>query len=357
MQIEWSIQKRVKASFKLHIAGKNPVLWLPDEPKVLLVGIPIHDNLGDHLLAESGASLLRTLFSNHRIVEVSTEEYMLNKHRIADLLNSADYVFVTGGGWMGDAWPSDEMIVRDVVELASSICPVIILPQTIHYQHRGDLFDSGRKFWGSVMNCHICTRERESYRLATEDMGIAQEHCSLLPDIGLLYEYRGDAASSRHGALVCLRDDRESLTSEREKDWLHLVIKNHFGDVADVSTLSRKVVSPKKRKLIVEEKISEFAAAEFVLTDRLHGMIFAVLAGTPCVAINNRTGKVHGVAAEWLSGYPGVEVVEALSDVDPVLDSFESIFPESCVLENRRRTLRTDLLNLCVSELKELVDE
>ena len=66
---------------------------------------------------------------------------------------------------------------------------------------------------------------------------------------------------------------------------------------------------------------------------------------------------MHGVYDEWLSEYPGVKIVEAPSDVEPLLESFESVFPESRLLESKRATLRADLLNYCVSELKELVNE
>ena len=357
MQIEWRVGKKVKASFKLLVAGRNPMLRLPSASKVLFVGVPIHDNLGDHLLADAGESLLGTLFGDRRVIEVSTEEYMLNKSRVAAALSPSDYVFVAGGGWMGDAWPNDEMSVRDIVELASPICPVVILPQTVHYQSRGEFFESGRKFWGSASGFHICTRERSSYRLLTEDMGVPREHCSLLPDIGLLYEFRKKASLSRDGALVCLRGDRESLTSEQERSWLNIAVRKRFREVKNVSTLSKRVISPRKRKQFIEMKITEFATVELVLTDRLHGMIFSVLAGTPCIAINNRTGKVHGVYDEWLSEYPGVKIVEAPSDVEPLLESFESVFPESRLLESKRATLRADLLNYCVSELKELVNE
>ena len=41
--------------------------------------------------------------------------------------------------------------------------------------------------------------------------------------------------------------------------------------------------------------LKKFAKAKIVVTDRLHGMIFTIITNTPCIAINNLSGKVKGV--------------------------------------------------------------
>lgn len=357
MQIEWSLPKKIKACIKLLLAGRTPKLSLSERSKILLVGIPIHDNLGDHLLAEAGVRLLADIAPDRTVHDISTEEYMLNRRSIIESLNPADYVFVAGGGWMGDSWPNDEMMIRDIVESLSPICTVIILPQTIHYQSRGGLFESGCQFWGAVSNTYVCARENQSYQVAIEELGISSDHCLLLPDIGLLYEPENQRGVARKGALVCLRSDREALTSKRDRDQYIRLLESRFGVVNSISTLTKRVVSPQRRNKIINAKIAQFGAAEIVVTDRLHGMIFSVLAGTPCIALNNITGKVFGVKEKWLSGYPGVVIANDAQNVESLLTNLDAVFPSNYVLALARESLAKNLFRYCSSKIKELINE
>ena len=45
------------------------------------------------------------------------------------------------------------------------------------------------------------------------------------------------------------------------------------------------------REQLLKQKIEEFQSAELVITDRLHGMIFSVITGTPCIAFDNLMRK------------------------------------------------------------------
>jgi len=41
--------------------------------------------------------------------------------------------------------------------------------------------------------------------------------------------------------------------------------------------------------------LNDFSSSKLVVTDRLHGMVFAALAGTPCVVMGNCNYKVKGI--------------------------------------------------------------
>ena len=62
------------------------------------------------------------------------------------------------------------------------------------------------------------------------------------------------------------------------------------------------------------DKIREFSAGRLLITDRLHGMIIAALAGIPCLAFDNATHKVRGVF-EWLRGLGNIMIADP--DGDP----------------------------------------
>ena len=49
------------------------------------------------------------------------------------------------------------------------------------------------------------------------------------------------------------------------------------------------------------------------VTDRLHGMIFSVVTGTPCIALDNVSGKVRGVHA-WIEDLPTLRFAHDLGE-------------------------------------------
>ena len=66
-------------------------------------------------------------------------------------------------------------------------------------------------------------------------------------------------------------------------------------DINITDTIVDFPFSQKMRGKVLENKLNEFKKAKLVLTDRLHGMIFAAITGTPCVAMDNYNHKVRGV--------------------------------------------------------------
>lgn len=321
-QITWPTQKRLKARAKLFLAGEPVAQTLGRieehlQPKILLVGTPIHDNLGDHLLALAEEEQLRAAFPDRPLIEIPTELYMLQRERIAAALGDGDVVCVTGGGWMGDVWEGDDAILRDIVRVCSAKCRVIVLPQTMCFSDPdGDYAKWCRTFWRSQGNFTLCLRESTSYQLALDEFGMGSDRCRLLPDMGLLYggapfpeEKRGQKV------LLCLREDRESMLSSQEREGLRLFFAERGYGVEHVTTLASKVVSAGKRKAIVHGRIGEFGRGSLVVTDRLHGMVFSFLAQTPCVALDNKTKKVEGVYSEWLRGIPSISLAHGYDEL------------------------------------------
>jgi len=53
--------------------------------------------------------------------------------------------------------------------------------------------------------------------------------------------------------------------------------------------------------------------AQVMVTDRLHGMIFGIITGTPCVVLDSGTHKVAQFYRDWLTDLPGVEFLSVPS--------------------------------------------
>ena len=73
--------------------------------------------------------------------------------------------------------------------------------------------------------------------------------------------------------------------------------------VRDSDTVVGRQISPDQREGEVLSKLEEFSSAELVITDRLHGMIFCAVTGTPCIVINSKSPKVRG-CYQWICDLP-----------------------------------------------------
>ncbi|MGH2097437.1 polysaccharide pyruvyl transferase family protein [Aerococcus urinaeequi] len=78
----------------------------------------------------------------------------------------------------------------------------------------------------------------------------------------------------------------------------------HLGDkiVLDIS----------KRDNIVMDKLKEISKHELVITDRLHGMIFAYLTDTPCLVFDNNNHKISQTYDTWLKNNTNIILVKKM---------------------------------------------
>lgn len=296
--------------------------------KVLLLGTPLHQNLGDHLLASSEMSFLRGYFKDANVFEVPTDLYLAFKEGILGELDGDDRVFITGGGWMGDLWLRDELTMRDMVKSASSICETIVLPQTVYYASKDTLiFAEARAFWSNASRCLLCVREKASLNTCMHDLAMPRESVALLPDAGLLYQPPKEqhAVLGRSGVVgFCIREDVEASGAFEVVGRLRQHVSESGYNVAELSTMAETPIPYSSREEALQRKLEEFSSVDLVITDRLHGMVFSYLAGTPCIAFDNVTGKVKGVYEMWLSECPSVTVadfekVQILDVIDAML--------------------------------------
>ena len=62
-----------------------------------------------------------------------------------------------------------------------------------------------------------------------------------------------------------------------------------------------------------------WSRASIVLTDRLHGMIFSAITGTPCVASSNYNHKIKE-SYEWIKYLPYIKYAENITQAREYID-------------------------------------
>ena len=99
-----------------------------------------------------------------------------------------------------------------------------------------------------------------------------------------------DYGFDRSGVLLCLRGDGESVLAQQNQQILDTV-QRIDPDVEIRTNIAEQDISRVDRAAVVNDELQRYARRRVVVTDRLHGMIFAAVTGTPCVVLDNATHK------------------------------------------------------------------
>jgi exopolysaccharide biosynthesis predicted pyruvyltransferase EpsI/glycosyltransferase involved in cell wall biosynthesis len=290
---------------------------------IFLVATPLHSNLGDHAIALAEHQFFRDYFPEYCVHEISDREILRALRFYKKSVAPEDILCVTGGGFMGTLWIIEEVAIRKVIE-AFPNNPVMILPQTVYYgdspEERKELEISQKKY-RKHDSLSIFARERSSCEYLKKHFERASVR--LAPDMAL-YLTPGPFSGLRKGVAVCLRDDKESVLENAVKKQALFTVSRCCPSevVTSIDTMAEKGVNPTERENALNRKWREFASRRLVVTDRLHGMIFAVITGTPVVAINNLSKKVEGVY-EWVKALEYVRFINCVGELESAVRSLD----------------------------------
>lgn len=291
---------------------------------VILVGTPLHRNLGDHLIAEAEKQFLKDCFPDRKIFEIPTKTFLRYSAGIERHAMKTFHVFITGGGWMGSLWPDDELVLQQMADVFSD-CKLTILPQTIYYEPNDEegreLLQTANITLGKCKDILLCTRDDKSYKFADNNFSLDSKSIILAPDIALYYRNSTPEENSRERAGLYLRSDREQVLSTGMQQVIAYISERY--DTVKLDTIYPKPVGTPRRKKRIGRVISDMKSCDIILTDRLHAMIFAVIAGRKCIAADNKTHKVSGVAGKWLNWNSDIMILaqdEIISESE--IDSF-----------------------------------
>lgn len=279
----------------------------------ILLGTPLHENLGDHLITIAERKFLQDL-QIQPVIEIPIEAYKLFKKKFVKNVKPGAMIFIQGGGWMGTVWLNDEVLMQDMLSCFKSN-QVVVFPQTSFYDcHSSNylsIVESGKKVY-SQKNVVVSIREYESYNHLKQIFPNAKT--ILQPDITLYLKKNMAQKSDRQTFCgrfigICFRKDRESYECKLKKAIIEYLNAKRV-NIKCIDTIERHGIAEKKREEAVLKKIEEFSKFDLIITDRLHGMIISYLAGTRCIALDNRTHKVRSVYQTWMNDCGSISYVE-----------------------------------------------
>lgn len=304
--------------------------------RLFLIGCEDFWNLGDHHIAISEIQYLQRIFPEQRIVEIAASRYFAVNRLLPFVIRKKDLICLHGGGNIGNFYMLAEEIRRDVLKKFPRN-EKVIFPQTIHYD-RSDAgkaeLEKDQRSIKETKNLTLCVRERYSYELAKEYFDC---RVILTPDIVLFSDYRDRGKYERKGGILLLRTDLEGVISGQEKQFIKTVVEKYTPDIRINDTQLIIDIEVDDRKDVMDDFISKIAKAEFVITDRLHGMVFCAITKTPCIVLPNYNHKVGGVY-EWISKLEYVIMIKRMSELEEAIQKLQKIekieYDNSSILES-----------------------
>lgn len=270
-------------------------LMLKSERKrLLLLGTPEYGNLGDHAIAYAEIMFIRQKFPDCELIEITQEHLKWDRKGVFKQILSDDVIIYTGGGFLGSMYlHTGGGIAREVLKTFYSN-PIIIFPSTIFYE----LNDWGKRcekednnIWCMCKNLSIFARDKFSGEFLKKTLP-SNVKLYMVPDMALSLNYV--KKEERSNVMIILRDDKE-CANEINRDILKSELLLLGLGVKFSSTRVEYDIFPEEREKELLNKLNEFTTTKLVITDRLHGVIFSIITGTPCIAIDNISHKISGV--------------------------------------------------------------
>lgn len=284
-----------------------------------VIGTPTHVNIGDSAIALAEMDFIQSN-GYENIIEITLQEYISYRKCIQRMIPKNAVIFLLGGGFMGSLWPAEEMWRRKMLEDYKDHY-IVVFSQTIYYG--ADV--KSQKFmlesvgiYNTKSNLTLIARENLSYEI----MKSLYPNCNILltPDI-VLSMGQQVFNTKREGILVCFRKDKERNLSIADEDNLIHILQKRGYSVNITDTMSKIQINVNNRKRVVRDKLEEIASSKLLITDRLHGMVFAAITGTPCIVLANNHHKVKGTY-EWISDLNYIEYIEDITKVEEKVKQF-----------------------------------
>lgn len=313
-------------------------------PKVYVFLAADYGNLGDVAISYAQEKFLSLHLPEFNVVDVPISKTIEGIHAIKKTIGSEDIITTVGGGNFGDRYEQIEYY-RQLVIQSFPKNKIVSFPQTIEFSEN----ESGKKALEKVKkiyqrhpNLVLGAREKRSFSEMKQDF--PKNTVTLSPDVVMSLDERNPEIP-RSGVVLCLRDDGEKKLSKSEETQILETIENTFPNPKRYDThIGRGNLTMEERIGELEKIWSCFRSAELVVTDRLHGMIFCYITGTPCLVFQNSNHKILSSHA-WIAFSPRIRI----------LTEVNSISVEKAIAELRNNVDKPDFYRDLTPEYKDFI--
>ena len=316
--------RSAKRQFKSHFTKNLLDKTLIKKKKVIIMGVADYNNLGDHAIAHAQRNFLDKLDPESKGFTVIELPSGTPVHHVAEIVNKNDIILFTGGGNLGTMY---EFMADTYLPMLKRFPDnkKLFFPQSYTFNDTGDSPKYKQHIQEVFKQCGktltIVARETKSKRKF--EATFPENNVILTPDIVLSITDCKDKESKRDGVVVMLREDGEKVLDVNTQDNLIKALMAE-GDVTITDTVIDELIPISERHEALTDKWNTIQKAKVVVTDRLHGMIFAKITGTPCVVFDNYNSKIQMTCNDWLRDDENIVFVDHTTAIS-IPDILETI--------------------------------
>lgn len=306
-------RKHLKNKYRLNRKVRNVVIF----------GTPNHGNLGDYAIYLAEKQLFERYLPDCNVFGVNMTDFQHEVRALHGLLHKEDLLVLTGGGNLGNQYMDDEKIRREtIIQFPDN--RIVLFPQTMYFTEDADGREEERKtadIYGRHKDLWLTARDEQSCRKMEQ---LFHKEIRLLPDVVLTWEDK--AWTGKKGALLVLRNDVEGVLGIEQRKMVKEMLQPMYASVEETDTDIEVDADLSSLDTELQKKLEQIGKAALVVTDRLHGMIFAALMQTPCLALRNYNHKVEETY-KWLQD---LDYVKYVADWNNLPKALEEISIKDC---------------------------
>ncbi|MEN5220548.1 polysaccharide pyruvyl transferase family protein [Stenotrophomonas sp. TWI602] len=290
----------------IHRTGKTAFVFM----------VPDLGNLGDLAIGVAQKTFLQDYLKGYSVVEIPHGDTYEAARFVKRQAQDEDVIFLTGGGNLGTLYRDAELQRRFLIATFPHN-KIIQFPQSMFFERTraGERFlEQSIAIYSKHPDLTLIARDKPTLDLMLENF--PRNRVRLCPDTVLHLSPIECHARREDQITLSIRRDIESNLSSAQIEGIEMIardlrMKVEFRDT-NVDNLHHALSD---RMPVLDDIWQTYMRSKIVITDRLHGVIFCAITGTPCVAVNNSNGKVGNLIRTWLSCAPYiVSIAEADSD-------------------------------------------
>ncbi len=295
MWIKNVIPLQLKCYFRCLISNKSSwkdfVEHIDENKRKIVVALAAdYGNLGDVAITIAQEEFLRKNFPEYQIIDFPIAMTYTHMKSLKAVIKEDDIITLVGGGNMGDLY-SDIEACRQFVIKQFPKNRIVSFPQTIFFEKQENL-EKCVRVYSKHPKLTIAARELFSYTIMNDNFNKA--NILLTPDIVLSMKPELEECV-RDKILLIIRNDKEGILSEPMREKIIEALKNTYNAETFDTVIKTDRMSVKERQDRLRTLLMRINSSSVVVTNRLHGMIFCAITGTPCVVLPIKGDKIKGV--------------------------------------------------------------
>lgn len=275
---------------------------LDQSKRIYLLGIPTAANLGDMTQYLLILEWLKKNYPGYDVVDFPSRSILYHDCCFLDLLEKKikpeDYIFFQSGYDTHDLGGEEDLMHKAVIPRFPDQ-KMVMMPQTVYFRSKERERQSSEAY-SRNKGMLFLARDKVSYQKALQmfpDLKVV-----LYPDIVTTLIGKYHFSGERKGILLCQRADGEKFYSKEEIGALKQRLqKKTVVDCADTTISAPNMFVRKDVRKYLNRMLQQFSRYQVIITDRYHGTIFSLVAGTPVIVVKTTDHKVT-TGLDWFQG-------------------------------------------------------